>query len=279
MLKEPIFRTFDELLADVQSDWKSYDQEGFIDPQDLIKVAQFVNKDLSIKINKSKTDILEIIGGKVKLPNDLYLLNFALVCSNREVCQTVVSGIQTEDIMLDTTVCNPAQNRYGRIIKLNECGQEFEVVHYTTSFKHTYKTVEKIHLKAQKEISSICPNRKYQCSKTGYVSNGWLHTNFDSGKLYIEYVSTMEDEDGNLLVLDHDMINKYYEYALKTQILENMLFAGEEVGQLHQMMDEKRRRARIEAKSIAGQYEFDELAQMWELNRKAQYQKYYYQFL
>lgn len=279
MLTEPKYRTFDELLAAVQGDWKSYDQEGFIDPQDMIKVAQYVNKDLSIKINATKTDILDISNGKVRLPNDLYMLNFALVCSSRIVCEPVVQGIQTEDIMLDSTVCDPAKNRYGRIIKLNECGQEYEVVHYTSYFTHRYKSIEKLHLKAGKQISDICPNRQFHCAKSGYVSNGWLHTNFDSGKLYIEYTSTMEDEDGNLLVLDHDMINKYYEYALKTQILENMLAQGEEVGQLHQLFDEKRRKARIEAKSIAGQYEFDELAQMWELNRKAMYQKYYYQFL
>jgi hypothetical protein len=40
----------------------------------------------------------------------------------------------------------------------------------------------------------------------------------------------MENEEGDLLVLDHPYCNEYYEYALKQRILENMLFDGENVG-------------------------------------------------
>ena len=39
----------------------------------------------------------------------------------------------------------------------------------------------------------------------------------------------MENEEGDLLVLDHPYCNEYYEYALKQRILENMLFAWENV--------------------------------------------------
>ena len=41
----------------------------------------------------------------------------------------------------------------------------------------------------------------------------------------------MEDGDGNLLVLDHPYCNEYGEGAMKERILENMVFAGENVGQ------------------------------------------------
>ena len=40
----------------------------------------------------------------------------------------------------------------------------------------------------------------------------------------------MEDDDV-ILSFDHPYCNEYYEYALKERILENMVFAGENVGQ------------------------------------------------
>jgi hypothetical protein len=37
----------------------------------------------------------------------------------------------------------------------------------------------------------------------------------------------LEDEDGNLLVLDHPTINLYYEFSLKRAIMENLYLNGE----------------------------------------------------
>ena len=37
----------------------------------------------------------------------------------------------------------------------------------------------------------------------------------------------MVNEDGELMVVDHDMINEYYEYALKQRILENLVMNDE----------------------------------------------------
>ena len=46
-------------------------------------------------------------------------------------------------------------------------------------------------------------------------------------KVYIQYLGAMEDERGNLLVLDHPTINFYYEWALKHYILELLYLNGE----------------------------------------------------
>ena len=41
----------------------------------------------------------------------------------------------------------------------------------------------------------------------------------------------MEDDQGDLLVLDQPYCNEYYEYAVKERILENMVWNGENVSQ------------------------------------------------
>ena len=79
-LTEPQYRTFDDLLDSVKIDLYTWDLEGLINPQQLIKVALRVNYDLGLRINQSRSKAIEIHNGKGKLPDDFYVLNFALVC-------------------------------------------------------------------------------------------------------------------------------------------------------------------------------------------------------
>ena len=43
----------------------------------------------------------------------------------------------------------------------------------------------------------------------GNIRGGWLYTNFDSGKVYLNYQGDMID--GNILVPDHELINEFYD--------------------------------------------------------------------
>ena len=103
-------------------------------------------------------------------------------------------------------------------------------------------------------------------------------TNFKSGKVFLNYQATLEDERGNLLVLDHPYCNEYYEYALKSRILESMIFAGENVTQQLQLIEARLKAARNNALSFVNTPDFEELRKIWEINRKAQYSNYYDMF-
>ena len=81
MKTELQYRTFEELLDSVKIDLRTYDLEGMIDDQTLIKVAQRVNYDLGLKINSSRTRMLEVSNHRAKLPSDFYVLNHALLCN------------------------------------------------------------------------------------------------------------------------------------------------------------------------------------------------------
>lgn len=282
------YRTFDELLASVLSDFKTYDQEGMIDPQDLIKIAQKINTQLSVKINKNKQKILEIEKGRVKLPNDYFKLNLAFILSERVVSTPVLHGVQTEDVLVLPNDCDnpspiPFSNFNGSCregtVRMTECCKRYEVVQYFRNSTYTYKQLHKIRIEDGPGIEFDCPNRTFKSDFSAYVKNGWLYTNVDSGKLYISYISIMEDEEGNLLVLDDNIINEYYEYALKERILENLLMNGEDVAGKLNFIAGKRKSAHLEAVTRAGMFEFDELEKMWEMNRRAMYKKYYYQFI
>lgn len=74
------YRTFDQLLEDVMVDFQTFSLENMLEPQSLIKVATRVNYDLGLRLNQTKEVILEVCHGKVKLPDDFYTMNFAMIC-------------------------------------------------------------------------------------------------------------------------------------------------------------------------------------------------------
>ena len=64
------YRTFDSVLEDVSIDFNTLALENMIEPQQLIKLAKKLNYDLGLRINH----------GRVKLPDDFYVFNYALLC-------------------------------------------------------------------------------------------------------------------------------------------------------------------------------------------------------
>ena len=74
------YRTFDSVLEDVSIDFNTLALENMIEPQQLIKLAKKLNYDLGLRINQTKEVVLEVCHGKVKLPDDFYVFNYALLC-------------------------------------------------------------------------------------------------------------------------------------------------------------------------------------------------------
>lgn len=279
MKTELKYRTFDELLADVSTDFKLYSNEGLIEPAELIKVAQRVNYDLGLRINKTKETIIDVEKKKAKLPSDFYVLNFALLCGHYKVARPVIQGDQRETGYIETchkcslphTECQcpdytVAQTVYG------DDAESLVLIQKVKTEVRTYQHFERISING-KQVSEMGHNG-HSSPNSGEIRNGFIYTNLEEGKLYISYEGAMEDLDGNLLVLDHPMINEYYEYALKQRILENLYINGEDVVQRLSLIEGKLRAARNNALTIVNTPDFSEMYQLWQMNRKAQYSKY-----
>jgi hypothetical protein len=282
MKTEPKYRTFDELLNEVATDFTQYNNEGMIEPGQLIKVAQRVNYDLGLRIHGTKEKILDIEKSKTKLPDDFYVLNYAMLCGKYTVSQPVLQGRQTEDIILSSNLCKkcgaPDPQCSCEKTYTVECktGEKIfvQVVEKRAYETKTYETFERV------DISPVTGRQDALTTtgRTGYIKNGFIYTNIEEGRLYISYQGALEDHDGNLLVLDHPMINEYYEYALKQRILENLYMNGEDVTQKMQLVEQRLRAARNNALTIVNTPDFAEMKQLWETNRKAHYAKYYDMF-
>lgn len=338
------WRTFDSLLSDVRIDLHTYALENVIDPAQLIKVAQDCNYTLGLRIHATKEILLEIEKGRVKLPDDFYSLNFAMMCGSHTVTSVLPQGTQISERSVipqyrsvpahldtcstpvvcsnchlvpcgcSTTVlqqalpscgcgCNPCscpptnicadavynpQEPYGDFWKkprvfLNCKGECMELIQTLNTETRTYNHLYPLRLINNAQgIECGCPGLYVRCADEAWIKDGWLYTNFHHnngcGTVYLNYQGQMVDDDGNLMVPDHETLNPYFEYALKTRILENLWLNGEDVAQKMQLMEERRKVAKGAAKVIVRTPNFAEMQELWQQNRNVQWNKFYSNF-
>jgi hypothetical protein len=302
------YKTFDSLLEDIRSDWKAYALEGKIEPQQLIKVALRVNYDLGLRINQPKERVLTIEHGRAKLPDDFYVMNFALLCG--EHTQTIVPGQGThiEEIAVPLPLhpiepdpctdpiinaCCPTKTPNTMTpICLTRCGTGMQLVQTINSFTRTYKYMHPIRFKNSHQIDCKCPNLNMLCHDEAFLRDGFIWTAYnnhghknhqgskcENGGLYINYEGALEDDDGNILVPDHPMLNEYYEYALKQRVLENMMMDGDSLlNPQIQLVEARLKAARNNALTIVNMPNFSEMQKLHDTVRKAYYSRYYDMF-
>lgn len=279
MKTELKYRTFDQLLAEVITDFTMFNTEGMIEPGQLIKVAQRVNYDLGLRIHGTKEKVLEIESKKMKLPDDFYVLNYAKLCGEYTLRDPILHGRHTENVIMDSCPkcgCNTGCECEATYVQECQNGEKIyvQVVEKRKQEVRTYKQFVDIKIVATTGRTDALDNS----FPTGYIKNGYIYTNLDKGNVFISYQGALEDDHGNLLVLDHPVINEYYEYALKQRILENLYINGEDVVQRMQLIEQRMRPARNNALTIVNTPDFEEMQQLWETNRKAMYYKYYDMF-
>jgi len=457
------YRTFDQLISSVAVDFYKNQLEGTINPQELMKVARRINYDLGLRIMMTKETLLEVEKGRVKLPDDFSVLNYAMICdevisyqqmpqgtniqdikvfpkyqeTNANIdlctpsvvnCNPVVSGCSCssgnscsgscgcncsfcqnpafdkicETPLIDTTHINTSvtttvtttiqtctwavpkewtdanytivinsitynvghtistlqatlnalglgtftvifdglsndyiitvigDETYGiftsdllrdavaypscittntttntitntdntQIATTNNCcavnpdpcnkprvvlnckGEIWEVVQVVnTGITNTFKRLMPLKIKQNGEnIDCGCPNLYMTSANEGWIENGFLRTNFDCAKVYINYQGDLVDDDNNIMVPDHPGLNDYYEYSIKKRIVENLMMNDEAVGQKLQYINAELRTARIYALTIVNTPNFAEMKALWWANRKVQYAKYYDMF-
>lgn len=314
------YRTFDELVADAANDFKKYQLEGIIEPQELIKVARRVNYDLGLRIFQTKEVVLEVEKNRVRLPNDFYVLNFAFVCNKYSTKVYYPQGTHIEerpvgqvapeyqqappadvDFCTDITVpeepCDPCDPcaQCGQPCCEDTCnvcctnpsschltckGEVMQVVQVLKSETRYYEYMIPLKIASNpKAVDKDCPNLHWSGELSGYIKDGWLFTNFETGKIYLNYQGNLEDDHGNMLVPDHPKLNEYYEYALKQRILENLIMNDEPVnGTKIQLIEGRLRTAKSDAHSIVNTPNFGELRDVYKANRRAFFNKYYSMF-
>ena len=351
MKTELQYRNFYDLMNSVRSDLYTLDQDNFINPQELLKIAIKINYELGLKVNPSRGKIIDVSRGMGKLPADFYVMNFAMLCGLGDDSYTSCSSSQSNtmydqmvklaeivnarpltqiaDLITGWNIVTHNLGSTDLVLKVQNSEKDYINFEYVILNENQVKinvyqnfSAARITLIAAANIVANCSISVDNCpdgckiieTKPGLIrefprpvpieiipynygepdcnlrsvgsynyrlklKDKFIHTiNFTEGRVYVNYESVMEDDEGNLLVLDHPVVNEYYEYALKERILENLFLNGENVAPKLQIVQAKLRPSRNNALSFINTPDYGEMKKVWEKNRKAMYSKYYNMF-
>jgi hypothetical protein len=269
--------TFDELMASVESDLSKYADHGMINRGTCIKVVQKVNADIGLKINKEKEALLSIEHHKADLPEDFMFLQMAVACTVEHFHMPgEILGTHTEDKAFEvpaTSYTNAVMNENGGVYWV---AQQFQ----TRTVKYDRLVPLKLTSKSMRHAADGCVNKLWNnCAYDIDIDNGQVVVGFNHGKIYINYLSDMVDDKGNLLIINHPLLTEYYEYAIKKHLLENwMLNTQADVERKWGHIKQELHDARIRALSFVNTPEYTEIQNMYQSNRLRFWNKYHSMF-
>ena len=298
------YRTFDTLLAEARSDMPKAHVEDHINPHQLIKIARRCNYELGLRIYQTKQVALELDKGRVKLPNDFYVMNYAFLCGEYSYKTPLPQGTHIEERLLNDVIPNyqywpqdvdfcaappesmeptcpcPQPTCDTGVVQTNCRGDEFTLVQVIKNEIRTYTTFFPLRLRSGSEDANCeCPNFYMAAADEFWIKDGWLYTTLKTGTIYVNYQGMLVNSNNEILVPDHPLLNNFYEYALKERIQENMILNDIPVSdRAVQLVMNKLRTSRNAAMSLVNMPNYTELRDMYEKNRKAQYSKYYDMF-
>ena len=218
----------DVIVNEVKNLLSSYFDQGTLDESILYPKIRWCLDKMGMKVHPYKTAMIGISNKQGKLPLDFYKLNYAIGCGESEVWEDM-NGLDqfvpriTEKRIYDVPAC---KSKFDYCT--NECGETYEILQSFEQVKYRYWNFFEVKVSSSKEsCSDNCPNINYGCQNDIAIRNGHVYTNFN-GNVYIDYLGTMEDIDGDLLLVEC-LLKLFYNgennVAQRLQLAEQILTA------------------------------------------------------
>lgn len=224
-----------ELIAEITTDFKQYDEVGLIDYRSLNRwikgeLKRFGN---NIMVATDKTLIVE--NGRADLPEDFWKLTLAAKCDYAGY--EVVEG-KKEHIIMSHFWHTRTENTYIWNNRSEEYKhKDYQIIREKVSFEggtlecyYVNPTILKLTKGMSKEVChSSCKNLQAALTHSAKheinILGNTIQTNFREGSIYIQYFALPTDDTGDLIIPEtqHGHLEKYLEYYCKTKILENLI--------------------------------------------------------
>ena len=263
-----------ELLAIVRNDFRKLDDEGMIDEGRLVKTVMYCNDRLGIPIREIKQVCLQVSDFKAKLPLNFEKLYYvgALNATNTMVMQ----GRNPFDNSFDRDVIYQAELDRGSLG--NTDSYSVTILRQTQTTVHNINTLVGLDVSPQSFgwCHASCPNMRIKGKYTVTIEDDHINTPFRSGELYIMYLGTMEDEDGNVLFPFHPMITPYYEWSIKEKVLMDCIFNSDgNYGDMYKLAQSERVKAWLDAYNITTEKGYGEYVDMQRKKELGWYNQYF----
>lgn len=270
-------RPISELMAIVRNDLRKLDDEGMIDEGRVVKTIMACNDRLGIPIRDIKQKCIQVADNKAKLPLNFEKLYF--VAAVKATNTSIVEGRSPFDNSFDRDVIFDAELDRGSLGNVDSYNVVINrntriTVHNTSSLTGLSVSPESFAL-----CHESCPNMRKQGKYMVTIEGDHINVPFRSGELYIMYLGTMEDEEGNLLFPFHPLITPYYEWSIKEKICMDAIFNGDgNYGDLYKLAQQERVKAWLDAFNITSDKGYGEFVDQQRKKELSYYNKYFKYF-
>lgn len=228
---------FREVLADINSTFKSHAAAGLIDEVSLYTDYLFLLKEFGSLPLEQYEDVVEVKNGKAYLPGGFNKLIIAMKC------EPFIYETKYKDHLQDSRFWVERHEKSAIWDSCNDCcieeGEKYIVEKlYYREYEADYYYKDPIVLSLVKGINknycaNDCQNLRIHSSpyEINIVRGNILQTNFKTGNVFLKYYGYDEDEDGFVSVPDtyNGNLEQYIINELKARVLEGILASGDAV--------------------------------------------------
>lgn len=221
-----------ELIAEITTDFKSYDETGLIDYRSL---KQWIKSELkrfgnNIMIPTEKT--VQVVNGRANLPDNFWRLLVAAKCEAGDY--KIVEGEREHIVMSHAWKVRTEQSKEWDNNSEALYNKDHKVIKERVYFEggaieYYFKDPVLLRLTRgmRREVChSSCKNLQAQLTSNSpneiNIVGDIIQANFTNGYIYLQYMALPSDESGELII-HNDSLQKYLIYYCKMKILENLI--------------------------------------------------------
>lgn len=225
-----------ELIAEILTELKSYDETGLIDYRNLNRWIKSELKRFGANLMPLTEKIIEVKNGKAEVPENFYSLYYAVKCTPEyhefeEGCMEKVQSSHYWTQRLETTYewDNQSNSHKGKDFKCIE-----EKVYFNDcaiKIRYTRPQLLKLTRGFNKEyFANKCQNIKVTYSPYEMnIVRDTINFNFKEGFVYMQYYGLPTDEDGDLYIPEVRSLIEYLIAYCRRKILETLFYNDDDV--------------------------------------------------
>ena len=229
--------TFQELLSDIKSTFRSYDAAGLIDELSVYNWYLSCLREFGALPLETFEEVLEVRNGQAKLPDGFRKLILALKC------EPFVYKTKHKDHLQDTRFWKVRHEKSALWSSCEDCCIEEREDFIVEKFfyreyesEYYYKNPILLRLVPginRKMCTTDCKNFSIKNSpyEINILKGKTLQANFDTGNIFIRYKGFEEDEDGFIEIPEtyNGYLEEYITNEIKSNILEDVIANGDAV--------------------------------------------------
>lgn len=222
--------TFSELMSSVKDDIKLYDDNGLIDDDRVIKIILRCSDELGERLHQSKQCKLIVKDYKAPIPSDMWKIETLYGLTTESTSFPLYSGIIGAKQLSFTE--EPITNLYtkGEIQYLgvlpNDCCKPMHVSAYDPTYFERYESKRIFPLKLSNKLLNSCtfysPCSKWNGGFQVDLADGNFSFSFKEGEVFLSYLGSLVNQEGDILIPNHPLLLPYYEYSVKVKIFEDI---------------------------------------------------------